>query len=64
MIKKEYYKTRKDGIKLFKVYSDIGNYIIQIPTWRKCKIAIDVENAYYSYTETDEKIVEETENKN
>lgn len=47
-----------DGVKLYKTYSDIGNYIKQLPTELVYDIAIDVENAPYTYIETDEKIVD------
>lgn len=59
MIVREYYATRNDGVKLYKTYSDIGNYIKQLPTEMIYDIAIDVENAPYTYIETNEKIVEE-----
>ena len=59
MIVREYYGTRNDGVKLYKTYSDIGNYIKQLPTELIYDIAIDVENAPYVYVETNEKIVKE-----
>ena len=58
MIEREYYATRNDGVKLYKTYSDIGNYIKQLPTEYIYDIAIDVENAPYTYIETNEKIVD------
>lgn len=57
MIVREYYGARNDGVKLYKTYSDIGNYIKQLPTESIYDIAIDVENAPYVYIETNEKIV-------
>lgn len=56
MIVKEYYETRKDGVKLYKTYSDENKYIKQLPTNAIYDIAIDVENAPYTYVETDEVI--------
>ncbi len=57
---KEYYSTRKDGVKLYKTYSDENKYIKQLPTNAIYDIAIDVENAPYTYEETNE-IIEEQE---
>ena len=58
MIVREFYRTRNDGVSLFRTYSDIGNYIVQNETNTKYTEAIDVENAPYTYSETDEKIEE------
>ena len=60
MIVREFYRTRKDGINLYKTYSDEQFKIKQLPTEIIYDEAIDVEEAPYTYTETDEKI-EETE---
>ena len=59
MIQREYYKTRKDGISLFKTYSTENLYIRQIETGIEYSEAIDVENAPYTYEETEEKIERE-----
>lgn len=56
MIVKEYFKTREDGVNLYKTYSDLGNYIKQVETGNIYDIAIDIENAPYTYEETDIKI--------
>lgn len=56
MIQKELFMTRKDGVKLYKTYSDEDFYIIQNETGCKYVAAIDVENAPYTYSESDEKI--------
>lgn len=56
MIKTEFYRTREDGVNLYKTYSDEGFYIIQDQTQRKYTEAIDVDNSGYTYTETDEPI--------
>ena len=54
MIIKEEYMTRVDGVKLFRTYSDEGRDIIQNETGIVYSEAIDVENAPYTYTESDE----------
>ena len=54
MIVKEYYKTRADGVKLFRTYSDEGKSIIQNETGIVYGEAIDVENAPYTYSESNE----------
>lgn len=59
MVVKEYYETRTDGVKLFKSYSDEGFYIRKVGTDEVYSEAIDVENAPYTYEETDEKIENE-----
>ena len=56
MIVKEAYQTRTDGVKLFRTYSDEGKKIIQNETGILYSEAIDVENAPYTYTESDEEI--------
>ena len=62
MIKKQFYTTREDGVNLYKSYSDAGFYIKQVETGVEYSEAIDVENAPYTYVETDKLIpVEEVE---
>lgn len=61
MIVREYYKTRNDGVKLYRTYSDSGLLIKQNETGNVYDEAIDVENAPYTYSETEEKIEEITE---
>lgn len=56
MIQREYYKTRKDGVNLYKTYSTENLYIRQIETGIEYGEAIDVENATYTYEETDRPI--------
>ena len=55
-IVKEFYKTRKDGINLYKTYSDEQFIIHKIGTEEYYEEAIGVENAPYEYEETEEKI--------
>ena len=59
MIKKEFYKTRKDGVNLYRTYSDQGYRIKQIETSNVYDEAIDVEDTPYTYEETDIPIEEE-----
>ena len=56
MIVKEFYKTRYDGVKLNRIYSNAGVYIKQVETGNVYTEAIDIENANFTYIETDEKI--------
>lgn len=65
MVIKEFYRTRKDGINLYKHYSDKGFYILQNETGVEYAEAIDVENAIFTYSETQTPIEkEETEENN
>lgn len=61
MIVREYYLTREDGVKLFRIYSDTNHKIIQHPTMAVYDEAIDVENAPYTYEETDDIIEQPTD---
>lgn len=61
MIVREYFKTRNDGVNLFRTYSDEGFYIKQVETGAVYDEAIDVESANYTYVETDKKIINEGE---
>ena len=56
MIVKEEFKTRADGVKLFRTYSDEGKRLIQNETGIEYDEAIDVEGAPYTYTESDENV--------
>ena len=56
MIVKEEYMTRADGVKLYRTYSNAGKRIIQNETGIVYDEAIDVENALYTYSESDEVI--------
>ena len=61
MIVREFYKERKDGVKLYRTYSNKQYRIIQNETGNIYDEAIDVENAPYTYKETNEKIKVEEE---
>lgn len=74
MIIKEFYKTRKDGVNLYRTVDALTNengevvtdennnavmrgfYILQNETGIEYAEAIDVENAPYTYSETDKPI--------
>ena len=53
MIKTEFYIERKDGVKLYRTYSDRNMMIQKDGTEELYGEAIDVENSGYTYTETD-----------
>ena len=53
MIQREFYTQRKDGVKLYRTYSDAGMMIRQNETDVEYIEAIDVEGAPYTYTETE-----------
>ena len=61
MIIKEYYRTREDGVRLYKSYSDQNLYIRKIGTEEVYSEAIDVYPCRYTYEETDKKV--DNENK-
>lgn len=52
----EYYKTRGDGVRLNRIYSDQDLMIRQVETGNLYDEAIDVEGAPYTYEETDQVI--------
>lgn len=56
MIKREFYKERNDGVKLYKTYSDENYRIQKVGTNEIYDEAIDVENTSFEYEETTEKI--------
>lgn len=59
MVIKEFYRTREDGVGLYKSYSDNGVYIRKIGTDEEYSEAIDVENSWFVYEETDRPIEQE-----
>jgi hypothetical protein len=59
MIRQEYYTTRKDGITLYKTYSDNNKMIIQVETGIEYSEAIDVYPIRYTYIETENDIQSE-----
>lgn len=54
MIVREFHRTRKDGVNLYRTYSDAGFTIIR-NDGTEYDEAIDVENAPYTYTESENK---------
>lgn len=61
MIVREFYKTRKDGVNLYRTYSNEGFNILQVETGNIYDEAIDVETANYTYIETEQEIEGEKE---
>ena len=62
MVIKKFYLTREDGVNLYKTYSDQNFMIHKIGTEEVYDVAIDIENAPYTYEETDIPIEIEEEN--
>ena len=58
MIVREWYKTREDGVELWRTYSDAGMMIRQAQTGIEYSEAVDVADAPYTYAETETKIPE------
>lgn len=58
MIVREYFDTRKDGVRLYRTYSDKNLYIRKVGTDEVYSEAVDVEDAPYTYEETDKEIEE------
>lgn len=59
MTKREFYKTRADGVNLYRTYSADGFQIRKVGTDEIYDEAIDVETAAFSYEETNFPIGEE-----
>lgn len=59
MIVREYFDTRKDGVRLYRTYSDKNLYIRKVGTDEVYSEAVDVEDAPYTYEETDKEIEDE-----
>ena len=59
MIITEFYRTRNDGVRLFKTFSNKNKYIRKVGTNKEYEEAIDVENSGFEYEETDKEIVNE-----
>ena len=56
MIKQEFYMTRKDGVLLYKTYSDKNKMIKQVETGIEYSEAVDVHPIRYTYIETENDI--------
>ena len=53
MIQREFYKTRDDGVNLYRTFSDNSLQIQKVGTNEVYDEAIDVEGATFEYAETD-----------
>jgi hypothetical protein len=53
MIIKEFYRTRNDGVNLYRSYSNIGVQIRKIDTDEIYDEAIDIADTPFEYEETD-----------
>lgn len=61
MVIREFYKTRKDGVNLYRTCSDANFMIKKVGTDELYSEAIDIETASYTYEETDQAIEIEEE---
>lgn len=52
-IKRELYKTRSDGVNLYRTYSDEGKVIHKVGTEELYDEAVDIEGAPFVYEESD-----------
>lgn len=59
MIVREFYKERKDEVKLYRTYSNENYLIKKVGTEEVYSEAIDVETSNFEYIETEEKIEED-----
>jgi hypothetical protein len=59
MLKTEFFRKRKDGVNLYRTYSDANMLILQNETGIEYGEAIDIENSGYTYTETNKSIEQE-----
>ena len=60
-IQREFYGERSDGVKLYRTFSDDGKFIVQTETGAVLEDAVDVEDAAYTYAESEEAIPHHTE---
>lgn len=61
MIKTDFFKTRPDGVNLYRTYSDARMMIQKVGTEEQYSEAIDIENSGFTYTETDIPIEDPTD---
>lgn len=59
---REFYETREDGVNLYRTYSDQGFMLRQIETNILYGESIDVEDAPYTYKETNILIEKDSSN--
>jgi hypothetical protein len=55
MVIKEFYRTREDGVNLYRTYSDAGFTLIRNDGVEYGE-AIDVETSLYTYTESENRV--------
>ena len=55
-VKREFYRTREDGVNLYRTYSDNDLQIRKVGTDEVYDEAVDIEGAPYTYEETDMRI--------
>jgi len=60
-IQREFFGKRADGVKLYRTFSDNGKVIRQNETGVLLDEAVDVEDATYTYAESEETIPHHTE---
>lgn len=63
LVENEYYRTRADGVRLVKTYSDCKLAIHKKGTSEKYNYVIDIENHPYSYEETNEVVQDDDTDK-
>lgn len=54
MIVREFYKTRNDGVNLYRTYSDKNLLIKKVGTDEVYSEAIDIDGSLFTYIETEE----------
>jgi hypothetical protein len=64
MIVREFLRTRKDNVNLYRTYSDSKHFIKKVGTNEVYTEAVDVEDAPYEYEETNDLIPEKEEKGN
>ena len=64
MVIREFLETREDGVNLYRTYSDKGFMLRQIETDILYSDPIDIEDAPYTYEETDILIDEDGKSEN
>ena len=58
-IVKEFFRTREDGVNLYRTHSDQNRMIQKVGTDEIYSEAVDVEGAPFEYIETDQPIEDE-----
>ena len=55
-IVREFFSTRTDGVNLYRTYSDTGMMLLQNETGIEYSDAVDIEDAPYTYSESENSI--------